>query len=304
MEQICATLGHPEYRIVFWNSEDYSQGRFVQGKMVIPFVVRKDSLSAAFSAATTTGGGGTDPSLGFKAIEPKWLENNPMIYFITDGQIGWAESIHTTRRKFAEEIRKLPGRLAIIAVEACERKFSSVEEVNSAAGGDIYKIICEERLTSKVTKFVSHCRNGVFVQIDKINAPVGHAPYGNKYFSVLRVPEFIEYLKGELKGADESTQLAIAQKLSSTLEVLTRDKPAKLSDDIIRTFSKLFTLDFEMIRYIITGAIEQERGGQAQVFASYRAQLKSLFEKADSLLKQDVSAAIGFGDKFESLTES
>lgn len=303
MAQICGELGHSEYRVVFWSSPNYNEGRFIKGQMALPFVVKADSLHTAFATAAMAQGGGTCPSLGFTAIKPEWLVGDPMVYFITDGQIGCSElSDRDNRMRLAEEIRKLHCQLTIIAVENVVRDFNRVEEVNSAAGGDIYKIVQEEKLTGKVSKFVSYGPNGSFVQINKVRAPAGYAPYGDKYFSVLRVPEFMEHVQRELAAdANEAKQLAIAQKLSTTLEVLTRDKPVRVADDIIRTFARLFTIDADMVHYIMTGAIAQERGGQAQVFANYRAQLKNLFAQADGLLKQDVCAALGMNGEFVSM---
>lgn len=300
MAEICCGLGHQDYRVVFWNSPNYNDGRFIRGQMAIPFVVRSDALHTAFATAATAVGGGTCPSLGFQAIKPEWLVGDPMVYFVTDGQIGCSEmNDATNRQRLAEEIRKLPCQLTIVAVEAVVRDFNKVEQVDNAAGGDIYRIIREERLTGKVNKFISYGPNGSFTQINKVRAPAGFAPYGDKYFSVLRVPEFMQFIHQELTGdADEAKQLAIAQKLSTTLEVLTRDRPARISDDIIRTFARMFTIDQDMVHYIMTGAIAQERGGQAQVFANYRSQLKNLFAQADGLLKQDVCAALGMNGDF------
>ncbi len=302
MVQICSQLGHAEYRVVFWNSPSYSGGRFIGGLMALPFIVRSGALHTAFATAALAPGGGTCPSIGFSAIKPEWLVGDPMIYFVTDGQIGCSEmSDHENRRSLANEIRKLSCQLTIIAVENVVRDFNSVENVNMAAGGDIFKIVQEERLTGKVSRFVSYGPNGSFVQINKVRAPAGYAPYGDKFFSVLRVPEFMEYVNDELhanEANDEAKQLAIAQKLSATLEVLTRDRPTRLSNDIIRTFARMFTIDQDMVQYIMTGAIAQERGGQAQVFANYRAELKNLFAQADGLLKRDVCAALGMGGEF------
>ncbi len=303
MAQICGELAHDENRLVFWSSPSYKEGRFINGQMILPFVVRKDSLATAFATAAMAPGGGTCPALGFQGMVPAWLEDDPMVYLITDGQIGCSEvSDAINRRMLAEEIRKLPCQLTIVAVENIARDFNRVEQVDAAAGGDIFKIVREERLTDKISKFVSYGPNGSFTQINKVRAPAGYASYGDEIFSVLRVPEFMEFIVRELrKDAGEAAQLAIAQKLSVTLEALTRDKPVRVADDIVRTFSRLFTIDADMVHWIMTGAIQQERGGQAQVFANYRAQLKNLFAQADGLLKQDVCAALSMNGEFVSM---
>jgi hypothetical protein len=306
MCEVCESLNHDEYRIVFWNSTHYNEGRFVNGVMVIPFLVKPSAIKTAFYAAASVSGGTTEPAIGFRAIQPEWLVDDPMVYFITDGMIGCSNlSNAEATRQLVEEIRKLSCQLSIIAVETEAIDANDIENANSIAGGDVYRAIRSNRLTSKVSKFISYNPAGRFVQINKVHAPAGFAPYGDKYFSILRVNEFMEHLSDELKTTpDESAQLAIAQKLSATLEVLTRDRPARMTDDIVRTFASLFTVDNDMIRYIITGAIEQERGGQAQLFANYRSQLKSLFAQADGLIKQDVSSAVGMRSKFISVLTS
>lgn len=298
MTEVAGTLGLDEGWVVFWSSPRYNQGRMQNGVMALPFAVKGSTLSTAFAAGASVIGGGTCPPLGFRAINPEWLKHNPMVYLFTDGQIGCQEwSDNDNKKALADEIRKLTTDLTIVAVEAMDRDFSNVESVNSAAGGDIYKIIQEQRLTSKVSKFVSVCRNGTFTQIDRVKAPAGYAPYGSQYFSVLRVHEFMRHVATELKSnSDEGFQMQVAQKLSATLEVLTRDRPQKVADDIVKMFSRLFTIDNQQVEWIMTGGIASERGGQAQVLAHYRSQLKDLFKQADGLIKQDVKRAVGLSD--------
>lgn len=298
MAEVAGSLDLDEGWIVFWSSPSYTNGRCVNGTMALPFVVKGSTLHTAFAAGTTGIGGGTCPPIGFRAINPDWFKHNPMVYLFTDGQIGCSEVLDTKNRQdLADEIRKLPTDLTIVAVEATDRDFSRVENVNAAAGGDVYKVIQDNKLTGKVSKFMSVCRNGTFVQIDRVKAPAGHAPYGSQYFNVTRVREFMQYVATELKGnSDEGFQMQVAQKLSATLEVLTRDRPQKIAEDIVKSFSRLFTIDNQQVEWIMTGGIASERGGQAPVLAHYRSQLKDLFKQADGLLKQDVKRAIGLSD--------
>lgn len=299
MAQVAGSLDLSEGWVVFWSSPSFNASRCTNGTMALPFVVKGDALHTAFAMGASAIGGGTCPPIGFRAINPEWFKHNPMVYLITDGQIGCSEiPDERNKRELAEEIRKLPTDLSIIAVEAVDRDFSRVENVNSAAGGDIYKIIQDNRLTSKVSKFTSVCRNGTFVQIDRVKAPAGHAPYGSQYFNVLRVREFMQHVAAELKSnSDDVFQMTVAQKLSATLEVLTRDRPQKVADDIVKSFSRLFSIDNQQVEWIMTGGIASERGGQAPVLAHYRSQLKDLFKQADGLIKSDVKRAIGLDDK-------
>lgn len=330
MVELCCTLDYETYNLVCWNSYTSNYGKFIGGQVIIPFNINRNSLYNTFIAITNAGssGGSTQPHLGFMGMKSQWFNKDTDIIFVTDGQI---DSDVQSRDLFVKEIKKLKHQLTIIAVENIIRDNSQVENFNNSVGGDIYRIIQENGLTKYVSKFISYNPVGSLVQINKTTAPPGFVVYGDKYFDILRLPEFIEYLKTELNAEpvveydakvesnvesdtnvalDNSSninnnlvnnvntdlnrkQLEIAQKLSTTLEILTRDKPARLVRDIISTFSRLFTIDHNLIEYIITGAIEQEKRGSAFVYADYRQNLKNLFSQANNLLESNVKNAIG-----------
>jgi hypothetical protein len=302
MAEVAGSLGLEEGYVLFWSSPSFNQGRMQRGVMALPFAVKASTLHTAFAAGGTCIGGGTCPPIGFENIPKEWFKGDPMVYLFTDGQIGCSEvSDAQNKARLAQAIRNLPTDLTIIAVEATDRDFSRVEQSQSAAGGDIYKIVQDERLTGKITAFKSVCRNGTFTQIDKVKAPAGCAPYGSQYFKVTDVHRFMQYIAAELRAnPDEGFQMSVAQKLSATLEVLTRDIPQRLVDDKVRAFSRMFSVDPQQVEWIITGAIASERGGQAPVLAHYRSALKDLFKQVDGLLKQDVRRAIGLADQFVS----
>ena len=297
MGQICNELPHEHFYVIFWSSPDYNESTFIGGVSVVPFKVAKGAaLTGVFTKiATSCDGAGTCPSIGFKSIRPEWLVDNPMVYLVTDGQIGCSVIRDLDNKTaLAAEITRLNAQFSIIAVESVDRNFANVENVNNAAGGDIYNIVVQYKLTGKLSKFISYSPSNKFVQIDKMKPLDGHAPYGNCCFSLKRVAEFIEYIRGEIRNdPSEDNQINIAQRLSSTLEVLTKDKPLRLANDIIRTFSSLFTLDNNIINYLMLDAVDKERNGTAQIVANYRQNLKNLFAQAANALKTDVSNAIG-----------
>ncbi len=286
-------LGYENYRFIFWNSMGITGNRMKDGVAVIPFVVKQQNIAVTFTMAKQFPRGATYPHLGFRAIPVDWLAPIdgvfPTVFLLTDGQISGGQS------DLVQEIRKLNNPFSVIAVEAMTREFATVENVRNAAGGDIFNLLQLNNLTGKINEFISHCQNAVFTQISKIKAPAGHASFGDQYFSTSRVREFIVFLKDYLQNhPSETDQLDVAQKLSVTLECLTKDRPKNVADDIIRTFCSMFSLEKEMVRYIISEAIENERRGQAQVFAHYRTALKDLFKRADAWLKQDTASAVGF----------
>lgn len=124
MAEVAGGLDLDEGWIVFWSSPSFNAGRCVKGTMSLPFVVKGSTLHTAFAAGATGIGGGTCPPIGFRAINPDWFKHNPMVYLFTDGQIGCSEMNDLANKNaLADEIRKLPTDLTIIAVEAKTRDF-------------------------------------------------------------------------------------------------------------------------------------------------------------------------------------
>jgi len=196
-----------------------------------------------------------------------------------------------------KKVAAMGNRLFIITVEKMVRDFN-VAEFNGA-GSDVWKLLQENNLTGIVTKFVSYNPNGAFVQINKCKAPAGFVPYEDKYFSETRVPDFTRFIAAELKDhPDEKDQVRIAQNLSATLAKLTYDKPDRIATGIIRNFSRMFVLDSNLVTFLLTKGIQNERGGSAETYGAYRSQLKELFKEADRLLKTNVAETIGLGENF------
>jgi hypothetical protein len=303
---VVKTLGHQDYRILTWNSKN-SNEKYPEGSYVIPFAVKAATLSSTFMMLENTINGPclTCPHLGFNAIPEQWFQNHPTVYLVTDGEIGWGgitpyEKLEL-KNQLAKSIRELSNkrvRFCIITVENSERDFNKVE-VN-AAGNDVYNVISEQKLTNMVDQFVSYTPSGRFVQINK-NKPdlPGYIPYEEKSFSEFRTHEFMMFIRDELKTKpDEESQIRIAQNLSSTLDYLTKDKPKHVANDIVKTFSNLFSIDQNLIRFILTEAIEKERAGNAGLYSNYRSQLKNLFAQAEQKLKEDVRSAVNIQDNF------
>lgn len=295
---VLETLPHDRFRLIFWSSAGHSKGNFRNGVMVYTHVVEKKTLRTVFNIAKTGYGGGTEPNIGFRVIPQEWKKNNPMVYYFTDGDYD-----RSIKVQLADEIRSLNLRLSIIAVANQVLDLTNLEVVEKSCGGDVFKLVQENRLTKMVKRFESHTltKDGkvqCVVQIDRIQAPPGYIPYGEKFFSELHVNEFMTFLRHFLNDpahSDESFQLEVAQKLSITLDYLTKDKPKRVSDEIIRSFSSLFSMDQNAVLFILSDAIQRERDGNAGVLAQYRSELKDLFKQADKLLKQDVIGNVSGG---------
>jgi len=294
MHQVCKQLGYKKYRILFWNDHTNNSDGYVRGIKIIPPVVLAELLDGAFNSVKKDPGSGTETSIAFRAVPVQWHADNPDTYLITDGDCNSDRPPNV-----AQAIRDYPGNINIIAVENVKRDENSLEDMMKVPGGDIYRIISQEGLTGKVNKFIAYSIEDEFIQINKTKAPPGYAPYGDKYFSVFRTEEFMEYIKNELQQTqDTNVQLEIAQRLSSTIAVLTHDKPNSLVLQIINTFSRMFNIDHNMVNYIISNAVNAEKQGSARVISAYRAELKNLFAQADNLIKSDVRSAVGMNNEF------
>ncbi len=309
MYEIISQLKHPGYRVLFWNSPNSSE-KFASGTLSFPFVVKNENLRTAFDIVfrDIKDTCFTFTNLAFANIPKEWLVNNPVIYLVTDGEITQDQN-NLIRKLLGDEINKLEARLCIITVEIKKIDYSKTETMDNAAGGDVFKVIQDRKLTNKVTQFISYTlpadinkdSHDSFIHINRNNPPPGFIPYQQKYFSELRTGEFIQFIANELKEAkDDSKQLQIAQDLSTTLHRLTTDKPLNIKNEIIKMFASLFTIDANMIKFILSEAIEREKQGTAGVFAAYRKQLKNLYEESDRMLKENVKDAIGLGDLFYS----
>lgn len=306
--EVVKDLGHEDHRVLSWNSED-SNPKYVNGAYVLPFVVKSKSLDSTWVILEDSIKGQclTCPHLGFNAVPKEWFKGYPTVYYITDGEIGWGgiepHNLQDLKTKLAQSIREISKqhvRFCIITVESKSRDFNQVE--TNAAGNDVYKIIAEQKLTGLVDQFVSYTPQGRFVQINK-NKPdlPGYIPYEDKSFSEFRTHEFMRFIRDELKQKpSEEDQVRIAMNLSATLSYLTKDKPPSVMKDVIRSFSNLFTIDQSMVRFLLNQGIEEERGGSAALYSSYRAQLKSLFQQADQELKKDVKNAVNIEEYFVS----
>lgn len=289
--QVIANFPHEMFRFIGWNS---TGGPQKTGSFVLPGSYTKDKLPTAFMLMAPHIGNSTKPSKGFSAIPREWIKDDVMFYLVTDGEIDFDE--HNT---LSLVIRDFTGRLSIIAVTPAQIDFSDVEEVQVSAGGDVYRIIQQQHLTSRIERFETFGVGGSCVQINQVRASKGFVPYGEFCFSELRMNEFVRYIREELAAhGSEEDQMKIAQKLSASLEYLTKDKPQSIVNDIIRTFAQMFTISPEIVHWILADAINANRAGQAAILAGFRSQLKDLFKRTDESLKRDVRSAVGMAARF------
>ncbi|XWV24536.1 P-loop ATPase/GTPase-containing domain protein [Tupanvirus deep ocean] len=324
IKNIIKGLDSDEFRIIFWNSDKErntdTTNFFTKGIFKYPFVVKKDKLDLAFATVKPNIHDYclTFPHLGFDNIPAEWVKPDELtkVYFITDGEMGYRciSQYEMTSLKSAlrDSIKRLFNKssniqLCIVTVEPRNMDFMQMETLQKAAGCDVYNVIMDNQMTKYITKFVSYTPNysDGFVHINKNIPPPGFVPFGDKYFSELRTGEFLAYLVDQIsKTSDENELLKIVQCLSSTVCTLIKDKPVRLTNDIVRTFCNLFngtSLDMMFVNFILTDAVQKENAGMANVFASYRAKLRDLYSQANDLLHKNVKEAIGINEFFMTL---
>jgi len=313
-KELPATLFH----VVFWNS-DKDNAKFPNGIKKFPCVIKKENLAQGFHMINSLIHNycTTMPHLGFEAIDD-WVGTfSNTVYFMTDGQIGWNNigwgELNNLKSMLAKSISNLTSRhpgvqIHLTTVENVHRDFSNAETLGTAAGCDVYKVISDKSLTSCIARFISitpNCPEG-HVHIDQVRAPPGFLPFGDKYFSETKMEGFLEFLMNTVKEhhGDEEYLIGLVQKITGTLSVFVKDKPLKMRENIIDLFCSAFresVLDPVMIEFMLGDSVERHQMGSAQLYASYRDSLKSLYREANRMIHKDVARAISLGTEFVTL---
>ena len=319
-EEIVKSIKSDQFRIIFWNSDIYTNKEFTNGVFVIPYLVKKETIKQCFTIVKNKINNTclTFPHLGFKNIPEKWIDNvnATHIYYITDGQIGYGEcsldKLKTLKNEFKKEIERIfknfnNVHLHIITIESKNIDLNESENLNIIAGGDIFQIIQENELTKYITEFISFTKNNEegYKHINNIIVPKGYIPFGDKYFSETKMNLFIKYLHDHIsKTSDENDLLKIVQYLSNTISYLIKDKSSQQINNIIKTFCQMFvktSLDMSLINFMLHDCIKSQIQGKALVFSEYRTKLKNLYKEAQNLLLIDAKNAIGLQSYFITL---
>ncbi len=320
MESIVKNIKAEQFRIIFWNSDKVSEENnknFPRGLLQIMHVVDKSVIKQPFFFAKSkiVDSSLTFPHLGFQAIPKEWIDDKEPthVYFITDGQMGYgscpSSELQSLKTSLKLEIEKLFQKhnnihLHIVTVEAKNMDFNQLETLNVAAGGDVFNVIQSNQLTKYITEFISYTPNNSqgYHHINTVIPPPGYVPFQKSYFSETKTNEFIRYLHDLIKKTPgEDDLLKIIQCLSSTLKVLTKDKPQKVVESIVQTFCDLFkgtVIDPTMAQFILADTILLESQGKAIVFSAYRSKLRDLYKQAQSLLQQNTKNVLGLTGDF------
>ena len=311
-------------RVIHWNSDNDHPNittgpKFENGIEHMPFPIKSKDLSQQCAWVRKTIEQNTNcltmPHLAFKeVIESKIIDNNKFtnVILVTDGQMGWAEisyierqNLRTDLATYIKELFKHHPNIAltILTVEPINRDFNNLESMNNAAGTDVFDVIREKGLTNLVYKMVSYTPNHKdgFVHFTNIKPPKGMIGFGDKYFSPVDIPMFIEYIKLLIKSTDEESEHEkIMEKLSSTLSKIIEDKPKNIQDNIIKSFANLFSntqMNLQMVKYILEKSVENKTKGMGKLHAEFRAEIKNFFKMVNKMMTESTRKAIGMEDK-------
>jgi hypothetical protein len=321
MEDIVKSIDNEQFRLIFWNSDrtnDEANANFPNGVFQPMHVIAKTVMKQPFQLAKSriTQYCLTFPHLGFDAIPKGWISDKEAthIYFVTDGQIGYSNcdsyTLSSLKSKLSSSIRKLFSshnnvHLHIVTVENKNQDFDQSETLNVMAGGDVFNVIKNDKLTNYITEFVSYTPNKPegYHHINTIIPPAGYVPFNQKCFSETKTNQFVRYIIDLVKSNkdDEDQLLKIVQSLSASIRVLTKDKPLTIVGNIVKTFCNMFmntVLDPTMVEFILADTIRLEKQGQTAVFSEYRSKMKDFYKQAQQLIQQNTQKAIGLDGEF------
>lgn len=305
--EVLKSQPHKHYYLLFWCSHQ-NLGVFANGSHNIagPVSVSNAELIFKYEYKLITNSFLTNTALAFKNIPREWLNVTNTVYLITDGEIGGGDlNSHEIKNELSNSLKQFKGNLSILTVERVARNYDNINEVKIAAGTDVFQLVQDNQLTGFLSCFRSYYPKNKemasYTHISRVFAPKGYIPYDDKYFLEIHMDKFAQYIACELKNhPSESDQLSIAQKLSTTLSVLLKNKSKMLIECNIKAFSKLFAVDNQAIYYILGDSLLAEQQGRAQVLASYRSKLSNLYKNAQDQLSINVSKAINMGTNFYS----
>lgn len=295
--EIIKTLPHKKLRFIFWS--DYP-----------PFEIRNritpnEPLYVDHEFRSTRICGGTYPCEVIPSIPPQWLDNDSEIFLFTDGEMSSESGVKKMIKRITED--KLS--INVICIDVQHKDL--YDKVEGAVGIDLYEIFKKNGLTKHLASFVSHVPGKIFEHVPKkITVPPGYVPFGDKMFlksEAHQLQRHVETLAAECKSDDEL--LRLTQILSVTLSYLTADIISAMRDAYVRLYADILCknradsqITYDLLEYILSDSIENERSGTGKLFADFRREMKQFFKQTQENLKENVCRTILTGDHRSSTT--
>ena len=304
---VLSNIPNEMFRMLYWNSPNPSS-TFKDGTFIIPHIVKKSNIYQTMQLVKPNVGNSTKPSNAFAKIPKDWISDvSPThIYYITDGQID-RDNIQPLKSEIITLFKNHNNiHLHLITVESRNIDLNNSETLKTQAGGDVYKLFCDNNLTKHITEFTSitrNCQNG-HKHIDVIIPPEGFIPYEQNYFSETDISDFIDYIKNiiQTNSQNEDYLIRIVQNLTSTIRYLNKNKLPLMSSKNIRNFCDLFNgtvIDRTIVEFMLNETTKQENN--SIVYSEYRTRMKEYFKQADKFLSENVKTAIGLTKLFITL---
>lgn len=229
-------------------------------------------------------------------FDKTFCENKSLveIYILTDGECGGGDVFVT---KLKELFKVVNGKLHIYIVTLTDTE-CDYKTTNYDYGTQIYNIILQNSLSKNIKKFISF--NNLYWETPYINLSNpeyhdGFIPYLDKYFSIMNLGKFMEWIDGEIKLHYENFDelLKISHNLVPTILHLSKNKSLKIQSDMIRMFAELFedTPIQDDVLTMLQKCVQDYNQGVVSSYQNYRDRRNKLFENAQITLLENVSEA-------------
>lgn len=239
--------------------------------------------------------GGTTLATSLRKIPESWLNSNKQvtdIYIYTDGEVSDDKD---SLQKELLKLFSLNVRIFICTIENNNRNYI---DGNCQAGNNMYKVIQNCGMTSRVKKFTSYNRYHLsepFVSLNNPDVPLGYAPFQDSIFKVTEINKFMCHLEGHISNIqNDNEMLKLTHELSLTVSHLIKGKSHQIQRRTIDMFCDLFseTAIYTNVREMLLNEIDNHAHGKATTFQGYKRNREKVFENAQLSLYENVKKSI------------
>ena len=274
------------YHLMFWSNKH---------KIINHIISIKNTLSVI---KDITPDGQTDISVAFNFMPNEWLSRCDNIYILTDGDV------NKNKYNFVSQINKLTKshpniKLHIISVEPNDKDYSKNDYY---AGNAIYDTIKKNKLTNHIKTFFSYndvytvASGKYYINLCNPDFKEGYIPFGDKYFPITKMPQFIQYIDTLVKNQknDSVSVEKILHMIAVTVYHLAINKPIKIQNDIIDMFCRIFVgeLSYAEIREALCKELSNHQNNMSTTFQEYKNNREKVFAHANKCITSDTINSI------------
>lgn len=315
IRNICNDNNVDVFRIIFWNSTNFTAGQFVNGVFIYENEANLGTLGTLFDFAMGIGETKlrrnciTYTWLGFDNVPREWTRGKAKVFLLTDGQMTWSDISYEDRKMCRDNFKRAIVNftkerphvgIEIITIEAKELNFTE-EGYSKMAGSDVFNHIQDNKLTKKIEKFTSYGRNTDigFVHFNNLTAPPGHFAFQGRFFHNSNEELFYTYVYKRIQELTNDTCSDFISSLSITIsnileqEGTTTKKERESVLDFIKGMFASSQVDYVMASFILENAVNNYLEGKARTIISMRHEAKEFFKVINRLLTENVRQSIG-----------